>query len=65
MTDEAKKIINWAASQDNGHGAHISALIDATKSNAITDNVKVKLLEKLAEWSNERDVRLSNCLTKM
>ena len=51
MSNEATKIINWAASQSNGHGAHISSLSMAINSDRVSSSVKIELSAKMKEWN--------------
>lgn len=53
MTNESKKIVNWAAAQSNGHGAHISALTDAINSGRVSDSVVEELKITRKEWNKE------------
>lgn len=47
---EAQKIITWATADHDGHGAHISSLSMAINSDRVSEEAKVVLKEKMAEW---------------
>ena len=58
MKNQAQKIINWAASESNAHGAHMQALTHAIENGNLPLETIEHLENKMAEWVLEHDKRL-------
>ena len=54
----ATKVINWAASQSNAHGAHIEAISHAINTGDFTTEVTAEIEAKRKEWVSEHETRL-------
>jgi len=52
----SQKIINWAASESNGHGAHIEALNHALTTD-LNEATRKEVEQKRTEWVLEHNAR--------
>ena len=59
MTNQATTIITWAASQANGHGAHIEALTHALESGRVEESARSEVEAKKTEWVKEHNSRFA------
>ncbi len=59
MTNQAVIIIKWAASETNGHGAHIDALTYALESGRVEESAKSEIEAKKSEWVKEHNNRFA------
>jgi hypothetical protein len=50
MTNEAKKIIDWALTEQNNYGGHIDALAYAINSGRVQGEALEQIKAKRTEW---------------
>jgi len=51
MTNETKKIIDWALTEYNNYGGHIDALTHAINSGRVQGLTLEQIKEKRTEWA--------------